>query len=120
MAEDRAHTRSVRAKLILHLPLSVLSNSTWLNECFRLAGIESVRIPTMTNLINNLESNAYIVRRVDNKDKRTTNSDYQKGSGLAYSIPQAGFILSGVVATLTKTGAKQFNVLPRFYEINLW
>ena len=104
-------TRSGRAKPDLTpARMSVLSvliqhGSMSVSE---LAGIESVRIPTMTNLINGLESNAYIVRRVDNKDKRVRRIQITKKGRAAWrkQFRKQDSSLSGVVATLTKTERK--------------
>ena len=73
-----------------------------------LAGIESVRLPTMTNLINGLERSAYIVRRVDKVDKRVRLIQVTKKGRTAWrsQFHKRDSSLAGVVSALTKTERK--------------
>jgi len=73
-----------------------------------LARIESVRIPTMSNLINGLEKSAYIVRRVDKVDKRVRLIEVTKKGRTAWrtEFHKRDSSLTGVVSALTKTERK--------------
>ena len=69
----------------------------------QLAGIEGVRVPTMTNLVKSLEKNAYIIRRVDKQDGRVRRIQITRRGRTAYRahFHEKNGSLSSVVAKLT-------------------